>query len=349
MADENPFDFLRAMKGKSFGDMFQWGTGQDYGAKWGLRRVMPGGSLNEMQQGLNVTYDPNYAKMLWQKEQPGWMDFLAGAGEKLAQEWTESSQAQWERLNAINNQFKAMLGTGKEQIEQAGAGAKKEMAGVAEKLREKGEGGDEDVQAWLKKGEAHMAGSTEELEASRARAKEESAQFASAQAAAMERSYKETKNLIRGGVNPDGSKMTTDQQRMALEQMNQDLAMRRQEVSTQYYADERTRLENMDKAVAMAKAAEGGFAGQAAQTTVAQNQIDQGYQMLATEVEAKGIEMWNQAQVAAVQFEAGGQQALADMVRANPEGVFNYFTLMAELFNVSASLPGMPIPTTFFG
>jgi hypothetical protein len=177
-----------------------------------------------------------------------------------------------------------------------------------------------------------------------------SAQDASVTAAGIRESFQTQLKQMSSGINPDGSRMTPEQQMAARQQMtydgekavaqaiiphfqrmNENLLQAKSRLSDLQLAESQTRLVGANSLAATAT----NFSGQ----RVALEAHAQRTRELASNLRVQGAALQAGAHLTAVQFEMQGRQQMAQLVSANPESVVGIMPVLAAMFG-AASAPG---------
>lgn len=131
-------------------------------------------------------------------------------------------------------------------------------------------------------------------------------------------SYQPQMQAIRNGMNPDGTLMTPAQQKDAMFAMNSQVGSQVQNTFTQLASSYNQARASLAQ----------GFSGQRLNS-----------QQLAGSLQQTAASIRNAAQATALQFEASGNQAMADLIYRNPESIVSRFQGLLALAGL-ASAPG---------
>lgn len=134
--------------------------------------------------------------------------------------------------------------------------------------------------------------------------------------AGIRESYQPTLQAIRNGMNPDGTLMTPAQQKDAMFALQRQVGSQVQEVVTQMAS-------SYNQARASLAA---GFSGQRLSS-----------QQTAASLAQTAASIRNAAQAAALQFEASGNQVMADLIYRNPESIVSRFQGLLALAGVATA------------
>lgn len=136
-------------------------------------------------------------------------------------------------------------------------------------------------------------------------------------------SYQPQMQAIRNGMNPDGTLMTPAQQKDAMFAMNQQIGGQVQNTYTQLasqYNQARAQLAQ-------------GFSGQRLNS-----------QALVGSYMQQASAIRNAAQASALQFEASGNQAMADLIYRNPESIVSRFQGLLAVAGIASAPGGNRLP-----